>query len=316
MLPGVAEHMKKTPKIVVRRRETAPRTLQKSLIALVSALVLIASGPGTIRAQSAPITVLELRHCNLQFYTSYTEKIESIKNRLDDGLQRLNVLFDKPPLKARPVFWLVSNEEEMKAALAHKSIGLGGEALKAALARRAYRDDVNVIVQMPVGAHDDWLLRILYTEHVRTLADATAPTAQNLRIGWFYAGLSTYLAWMVTAEQDKQSRKVYENYMLKYYGPLFDPDKYIPLELLEVPKDWEAAIQSNPAAAYSQAALTYLYLAKLKGPRVGIMILRNFEKEDAFQTAFERATDLQLKQFERAMIKELYPEIKALREGK
>ena len=255
---------------------------------------------------------MELGNCDLIAAPGLQRKAEAIKKRLEEGLGRLYTIFEKPALKAAPVYWLLKEEKELETVLADKRFNLKPAQKALALQRGLFRNDRHIVVKLDPIISDDWLLRILFTEYSRNLMDALAPSAKNLRIGWFYAGLSTYMSWMVVAEQDNQNRKIYERYILQYYGRFYTEKGFLPLELLENPADWEAALGRNPQVVFSQAVLAYQYLARLKGPTIGVVILRIFEREDAFNTAFERATLLKLPDFEKKMSEEFYPQLKAL----
>ena len=267
--------------------------------------------PGFLFARQVHITSWEMENITIRAADSLHQKTGNLRFSLESGFGRLYGLFGKPALSKRPVLWLTSEPHEFKAILEDKKLKLKPAVIKKAIKAGLYRDLEHIIMKVDPRTPNDWVLRLVYTELTRNLMDAVTPSARGLRIGWFYAGMSVYMAWMVQAEQDKQSVTVFQNYILNYYGRYFDPKRAIPLELLEVPEDWQQALRSNPNFVYSQAVLAYLHLAQLKGPNVGVLILRIFEKEDAFQTAFERATDLTLKKFESDLKLKLYARIKA-----
>ena len=289
-------------------------TENKTIRSIILFIVIIVSFKiSPIGAEPLRIIKKDLMKCSLRVSPSFEKKSLTMQKHLVDGLTRLNTLFERPPLTRKPVFWLLSNESEMKIVLSREKFKLKPKQIKQALKSRVFRNDVHIAVQLDPATPNDWLLRILFTEYVRTIIDALAPTATSLRIGWFYAGLSTYMAWMVAAEQDGMSQAVFERDIFQYYGRHFNPDKYIPLQLLEVTDDWNSALKKNPAAVYSQSVLAYLYLAKLKGKRIGVLIIKNFDKEDVFGTAFERATGMELKIFEKKLKNNMYEEVRNLK---
>ncbi len=288
--------------------------MKKFGLGAIPALLLAASFSfSPLAAETIKIKRTEYENCIIQTAPGFEARAADIQARMVAGFKRLYSLFENPPLKAgKPSFWLLSSADEMRTVLEQKQFRLKPEEIKEAVRLGAYRDDVNIFVRVDPTIPEDWLLRILYTEYVRSLMDALAPSAMKYRIGWFYAGMSSYLAWMVLGEQDSQARALYEKYIFLYYGRQFHPEQYTPLQLLEVPADWRSALRRNSRAVFSQAVLTYLYLAKQKGPTVGIVILRNFHRETAFQTAFERSTGLKLKAFEKEVSEKLFPQVREL----
>ena len=281
----------------------------KSFLLLAIALGL--SSPSSARAE-VRLKGRELPNCQLRVSPTLVKKAAALETSLSAGLERLWDLFDRPPLTGKPQFWLLADAAEMDAVLL-EMFKLPTERRALAVKMGAYRDAENIVMVVDPRTPDDWLLRLVYTEHARTLLDATAPSARGLRIGWFYGGTAAYVAWVAAGEQLGHSQDRTHRLILEYYGRFFNPDEFIPLELLEVPADWEGALGRKGAAVYAQSVLSVLFLAMKKSPRTPVTILRSYEREDAFSTAFSRGAEMSLQEFEKSFFTEFFPEIRKLR---
>ena len=280
--------------------------------ALPGALLLFLLLPGAARAE-VRLKGRELPNCKLRVSAALVKKAAAIESSLSAGLDRLRDLFDRPALSGKPQFWLLSDSAEMNTVL-QQFFKLPDDLRTKAAKAGAYRDAENVVLVVDPGTSDDWLLRLIYTEHARTLLDATAPSARGLRIGWFYAGASAYFAWLAAGEQLGHNEERTNRLVMEYYSRFFNPDEFLPLQLLEVPADWDGALERKGAQVYAQAVLSILFLAMQKSARTPITILRSYEREDAFSTAFSRGSGLTLKQFEKSIVAELFPMVRRLRD--
>ncbi len=260
-----------------------------------------------LAAQTLRFTGMELDNSSVRFSPLLSGKAATMKEPLRKAFQRISVLFENPPARVRTVFWLVGSDAEMKQFL-KEYLRLPDPAAEQAVKDKAYADPVNVVLNVPPGVQDDWLLRLMATEFARQVMDAAAPTSRDFRIGWFYNGTAAYLAWLVQSELAGNPDGV-ENTILQYYGKQFQTGKVKNLDRLETPADWGRALREEPTHTFAHAVLACTYLFRKKGVRSAVVILRVFDKEDAFQTGFERGTGMGLKEFEEDLRKNFYPTV-------
>lgn len=289
------------------------------LIGLLLCGILIGLGTaGLSSPDAAPlrIKIRVLENGTIRYAPQFETRVAEIAPRLNEGLGRLQTFFEYAAVRERPEFWLLEKQSEMQLILTHPLFGLKKSHLDRALRAGLYRDDRRIVFQLAPDTIDDWMLRVFYTEYARNLIDAVTPSVGEMRIGWLVAGMSSYLSWKIAGEQNGQNRDVYEEYMIRYYARSFDPQKVLPLELLEKPGNWEEQLRRHGSLAYSQAVLTYLHLAGLRHPRIGVSILRNYERDEAFSSAFNRATGMDLKDFEKDFLDNMIPRLRELRGGK
>ncbi len=275
-------------------------------------LSLAFSPPASGAPEEVRLKGRDLPNCSLRVSPGLLDKAVGIESSLSAGLDRLRDLFDRPPLSGKPQFWLLSDKKELEVVLGH-FFRLDANKRAAAVKLGTYRDSENIVLVVDPRTADDWLLRLLYTEHARTLLDATAPSARGLRIGWFYSGSAAYFAWLAAGEQSGHSQERTHRLIFEYYARFFNPDEFLPLQLLEVPADWEGALERKGAPVYAQAVLSVLFLVQKKSPRTPVTILRSYEREEAFSTAFSRGAEMTLKDFEKTLVSELFPEVRKMR---
>lgn len=288
-------------------RGLAPFQGKKQWIGFIFALGFFFTTMPALQAETLRFTGMELDTTSIRFSPLLSGKSTSMKDSLRKAFQRISLLFENPPARVRTVFWIVGSDAEMKQFL-KDYLRLGDPVIERAVKDKAYADVVNVVLNVPPNVQDDWLLRLMATEFARQVMDAAAPTARDFRIGWFYNGTAAYLAWLVQGELDGNPDAV-ESTIMQYYGKQFQLDKVKNLDRLETPGDWGKALREEPTHTFAHAVLACTYLYRKKGIRSAVVILRVFDKEDAFQTGFERGTGMGLKEFEQDLRQNFYPSV-------
>lgn len=286
-------------------------------VALLSGAVAWSFGPAPLRAQSVKMYNIQLEGCRLRFSPDLADRARQMKRMINQGLRRLASMLESPGIPEGCVFWLVTDEEQMAAVLS-EAIGIDPvrqrDLLEQTIYRGFYHDEQNVVLRSPPDTPLDWHLRLLFSRYAGMLIDAMTPGARAHRVGWLYAGFTGYLAWQVTAEIDNplegdanKLRREFEARLESYYRQYFDPDRAPSLRALGEEEGWRRAVRLSPAQVQAQSVLTYLYLGLRTDPLVGVRILRIYESDQIFSSAFRRATGLDLDRFEEELRTRYYP---------
>ncbi len=282
-------------------------------------LFLVAFGlfPVGLGAQSVKLYNIQLDGCRLRFSPDLSSRAREMKTALNQGLRRLATLVGSPGIPDGCVFWLVTDEEEMHAVLT-EAVGISAtkdrDRLEQIIHMGIYQDERQVVLRSPAETPLDWQLRLLFSRYAGMLIDATTPYARSHRVGWLYAGLMAYLGWQVAAEIENPLitdadtlRRLYESQLENYYRGYFDADRARELRDLGEDDSYRRAVLLGPAQVQAQSVLTYLYLTQKAGPLVGVRLLRIYEEDTIFATAFRRATGMELTLFENEMRDRVYP---------
>lgn len=212
---------------------------------------------------------------------------------LQEGIRILGDFFENPPLEAKPSYWLLENEDQMKAVL-EQAVGEKDEdRIRRALAEGIYRSGSNFAVILSPTVSRENLARLIFTRYAKSLIEAMAPTG-GAESGWFAPGLSAYAGWMAEGEREKKKRNDYEREMRAYYATLLSGSSEGRQSPGTTQKEWSDSLQKEPAAAYARAALAYLDLVDRSNPSAGVAILRLLEEGESFPDAFQRGAGFPL----------------------
>ena len=268
-------------------------------------------------AQSIKMYNIQLDGCRLRFSPDLSGRAREMKAAINSGLRRLAGILESPGIPDGCVFWLVTDEEEMHAVLT-EAIGIHPvrqrDRLEQTIYMGFYQDERHVVLRSPATTPLDWHLRLLFSRYAGMLLDSMTPGSNERRVGWLYAGLTGYLAWQVTSEyknpgmtDGKDNKRLFERRLEQYYRQYFNPDRAPSLQALGEEEGWRKAVRLSPAQVQAQSILTYLYLSLKTDPLVGVRLLRIYEEDRIFGTAFKRATGMDLVDFEEEVRTRFYP---------
>ena len=259
------------------------------------------------------LLAVEVSGATVHFTPELRSELKRIAEPLKRGLATVQGFLESPGLPTKPNFWLVTTDAELTALLKNKYPAMGAGELKAARVARAYMRSGDYYLTYKPGIARARLMRLIFNEfallHLRVLA---AGGPEN-RVAWFHTGMAAYLAWQTEGELNRVGQEAIENKMLRFYARNFDPARAHPLQKLEKPEYWAAAVRADYKSVYAQAAQVWMYFARRSGASAGPVMLRSMATGESFADAFLNATDVRLGQFEREVQEKFYPEIVAER---